>query len=52
MHADVAYVLAYSLLMLNTTLHNPNVPKASRISMTEEAFCKMNRGISDVRAQG
>ncbi|KAF5835546.1 hypothetical protein DUNSADRAFT_7245 [Dunaliella salina] len=41
--ADVAYVLAYSVIMLNTDLHNPQVKK----KMTKEGFLKNNRGIND-----
>ncbi|GFH13962.1 SEC7 domain-containing protein [Haematococcus lacustris] len=41
--ADVAYVLAYSVIMLNTDLHNPQVKK----KMSKEAFLKNNRGIND-----
>ncbi|GAX80611.1 hypothetical protein CEUSTIGMA_g8046.t1 [Chlamydomonas eustigma] len=41
--ADVAYVLAYSVIMLNTDAHNPQVKK----KMSKEAFLKNNRGIND-----
>lgn len=41
--ADVAYVLAYSVIMLNTDAHNPQVKK----KMTKEEFMKNNRGIND-----
>ena len=41
--ADAAYVLSYSVLMLNTELHNPNIPKDKK--MTVEQFIKNNRGI-------
>lgn len=39
---DVAYVLAFSLIMLNTDLHNPSVKK----KITKEGFIKNNRGIN------
>ena len=41
--ADTAYVLAYSVIMLNTDLHNPQVRK----KMTVEDFVRNNRGIDD-----
>ena len=41
--ADTAYVLAYSVIMLNTDLHNPQVKK----KMTKGDFLKNNRGIDD-----
>ena len=40
--ADVAYVLAYSVIMLNTDLHNPMVKNR----MTKEEFIRNNRGIN------
>ncbi|KAM6142771.1 LOW QUALITY PROTEIN: brefeldin A-inhibited guanine nucleotide-exchange protein 1 [Phoenicopterus ruber ruber] len=40
--ADTAYVLAYSIIMLTTDLHSPQVKK-----MTKEQYIKMNRGIND-----
>lgn len=39
--ADTAYVLAYSVVMLNTDQHSPQVKKR----MTKEEFRKNNRGI-------
>ncbi|KAJ3341100.1 guanine nucleotide exchange protein for ADP-robosylation factor [Gonapodya sp. JEL0774] len=42
-NADTAYVLAYSVIMLNTDLHNPQIKK----HMTKEEFVKNNRGIDD-----
>jgi brefeldin A-inhibited guanine nucleotide-exchange protein len=42
-NADTAYVLAYSVIMLNTDLHSKNVVKR----MTKEDFIKNNRGIND-----
>ena len=41
--ADVAYVLSYSMIMLNTDLHSPHV----KHKMTKEAFLRNNRGIDD-----
>eukprot|EP00889_Picochlorum_renovo_P003418 jgi/Picre1/30448/NNA_005812.t1 len=41
--ADVAYVLAYSVIMLNTDAHNPMVKK----KMSKEDFLRNNRGIND-----
>lgn len=43
-NADTAYVLAYSVIMLNTDLHSVKV-KGNR--MTPEDFIKNNRGIND-----
>ncbi|KAI9183149.1 guanine nucleotide exchange protein for ADP-robosylation factor [Blastocladiella emersonii ATCC 22665] len=40
---DTAYVLAYSVIMLNTDLHNPQVRKR----MTKDDFVRNNRGIND-----
>ncbi|ORZ34870.1 hypothetical protein BCR44DRAFT_1500063 [Catenaria anguillulae PL171] len=40
---DTAYVLAYSVIMLNTDLHNPQVKKR----MTKDDFVRNNRGIND-----
>ena len=41
--ADVAYVLAYSVVMLNTDAHNPQV----KAKMTKADFVRNNRGIDD-----
>ncbi|OUC48242.1 Sec7 domain protein [Trichinella nativa] len=41
--ADTAYVLAYSIIMLTTDLHSPQV----RNKMTKEQYIRMNRGIND-----
>jgi Sec7-like guanine-nucleotide exchange factor len=41
--ADDAYVLAYSTIMLNVTLHNPKV----KDQMTMESFVKVNKTIID-----
>jgi brefeldin A-inhibited guanine nucleotide-exchange protein len=40
---DTAYVLAYSVILLNTDAHNPQVKKR----MTKPDFVKNNRGIND-----
>lgn len=42
-NADTPYVLAYSVIMLNTDLHSTKVVKR----MTKEDFIKNNRGIND-----
>ena len=42
-NADCAYVLAYSTIMLNTDLHNPQIKKR----MTKAEFIRNNRGIND-----
>ena len=41
--ADTAYVLAYSVILLNSDAHNPQVKKR----MTKEEFFKNTRGIDD-----
>lgn len=41
--ADTAYVLAYSIIMLTTDLHSPQV----KTKMTKEQYIRMNRGIND-----
>jgi brefeldin A-inhibited guanine nucleotide-exchange protein len=41
--ADTAYVLAYSVIMLNTDMYNPQVKK----KMTCEEFIRNNRGINE-----
>eukprot|EP00217_Crustomastix_stigmatica_P006110 CAMPEP_0183807166 /NCGR_PEP_ID=MMETSP0803_2-20130417/40777_1 /TAXON_ID=195967 /ORGANISM="Crustomastix stigmata, Strain CCMP3273" /LENGTH=1848 /DNA_ID=CAMNT_0026051939 /DNA_START=183 /DNA_END=5729 /DNA_ORIENTATION=+ len=41
--ADTAFVLAYSVIMLNTDAHNPQVKN----KMTKAEFLKNNRGIDD-----
>eukprot|EP00474_Spongospora_subterranea_P009142 CRZ09600.1 hypothetical protein [Spongospora subterranea] len=43
--ADVAYVLAYAIIMLNTDAHNPLLKHKDR--MTKEQFISNNRGIND-----
>lgn len=42
--ADTAFILAFSIIMLNTDLHNPSIAENRR--MTLEGFIKNNRGIS------
>ncbi|KYK61970.1 guanyl-nucleotide exchange factor [Drechmeria coniospora] len=42
-NADTAYVLAYSVIMLNTDQHSSKVAKR----MSKEEFIKNNRGIND-----
>ena len=41
--ADTAYVLSFSVIMLNTDAHNPQVKN----KMTKEGFLRNNRGIDD-----
>ncbi|KAI1499242.1 guanine nucleotide exchange factor for ADP ribosylation factor [Biscogniauxia marginata] len=42
-NADTAYVLAYSVILLNTDLHSTKIAKR----MSKEDFIKNNRGIND-----
>ncbi|GAA5886120.1 hypothetical protein JCM6882_004271 [Rhodosporidiobolus microsporus] len=42
-NADTAYILAFSVILLNTDAHNPQVKKP----MTKQEFIKNNRGIDD-----
>ncbi|KAK7431341.1 guanine nucleotide exchange protein for ADP-robosylation factor [Neonectria magnoliae] len=42
-NADTAYVLAYSVILLNTDLHSTKIAKR----MSKEEFIKNNRGIND-----
>jgi Sec7-like guanine-nucleotide exchange factor len=44
-NADTAYILAFSLIILNTDAHNPAV----RNRMTKAEFVRNNRGIDDGR---
>ena len=44
-NADACYVFAYSVIMLNTELHNPAFGFRERMSL--EAFIANNRGIND-----
>ncbi|KAG5672238.1 hypothetical protein PVAND_002380 [Polypedilum vanderplanki] len=41
--ADTVYVLAFSIIMLTTDLHSPQVKN----KMSKEQYIKLNRGISD-----
>ncbi|RZF39341.1 hypothetical protein LSTR_LSTR000862 [Laodelphax striatellus] len=41
--AETAYVLAYSIIMLTTDLHSPQV----KSKMSKEQYIRLNRGISD-----
>lgn len=41
--ADTCYVLSFAIIMLNTSLHNPNVKDKPSV----ERFICMNRGIND-----
>lgn len=41
--ADTCYVLSFAIIMLNTSLHNPNV----RDKPPVERFISMNRGINE-----
>jgi len=43
--ADVAFILAFSIIMLNTDLHNPAIKEERR--MTRVGFIRNNRGIAD-----
>jgi brefeldin A-inhibited guanine nucleotide-exchange protein len=45
-NADVAYVLAFSIIMLNTDLHNASI--VANKKMTLEQFLSNNRGINEV----
>ena len=43
--ADTAFILAFSIIMLNTDLHNPSIKEERR--MTLEGFIRNNRGIGE-----
>eukprot|EP00536_Pseudo-nitzschia_multiseries_P007846 jgi/Psemu1/240607/estExt_Genewise1.C_1890031 len=43
--ADTAFILAFSVIMLNTDLHNPSIKPERR--MTIESFIRNNRGINN-----
>lgn len=43
--ADAAFVLAFSVIMLNTDLHNPNIPQEKKMTLDE--FIRNNRGCND-----
>jgi brefeldin A-inhibited guanine nucleotide-exchange protein len=42
--ADTGFILSYSVIMLNTDAHNPNIKPERR--MTKEGFISNNRGIA------
>jgi len=42
---DTAFILAFSVIMLNTDLHNPSIKPERR--MTKESFIRNNKGIAD-----
>eukprot|EP00943_MAST-04B_sp_MAST-4B-sp1_P006983 g6983.t1 len=39
--ADVAYLLSFSIIMLNTDLHNPNIKQENKMSLSD--FIKQNK---------
>lgn len=41
--SDTCYVLSFAIIMLNTSLHNPNVKEKPSV----DRFISMNRGIND-----
>ncbi|KAL9190141.1 hypothetical protein ACHAXT_007352 [Thalassiosira profunda] len=43
--ADSAFILAFSIIMLNTDLHNPAIKEDRK--MTPESFKRMNSGVCD-----
>jgi len=43
--ADSAFILAFSIIMLNTDLHNPAIKEERK--MTIESFIRMNSGVCD-----
>lgn len=43
--ADTAFILGFSVIMLNTDLHSPSIKPERR--MTVESFLRNNRGIAD-----
>ena len=43
--ADTAFILAFSVIMLNTDLHNPSIKPERR--MTIDSFLRNNRGIGE-----
>ena len=42
---DCVHTLSFSIIMLNTDRHNPNIPESEKMSL--EAFVANNRGIND-----
>lgn len=43
--ADAAFILSFSTIMLNTDLHNQQIPMNKK--MTKEQFVRNNRGINE-----
>lgn len=43
--ADTAFILSFSIIMLQTDLHNPSIPEEKK--MTKEGFYRNNRGINN-----
>ncbi|KAF0682844.1 Aste57867_25067 [Aphanomyces stellatus] len=43
--ADTAFILSFSIIMLQTDLHNPSIPEEKR--MSKEGFLRNNRGINN-----
>ncbi|KAE8992320.1 hypothetical protein PF011_g17592 [Phytophthora fragariae] len=43
--ADTAFILAFSIIMLQTDLHNPSIPEEKK--MDKAGFLRNNRGIND-----
>jgi hypothetical protein len=43
--ADAAFILAFSIIMLNTDLHNPAIKEERK--MTIQSFIRMNSGVCD-----
>ncbi|RHY35851.1 hypothetical protein DYB25_014257, partial [Aphanomyces astaci] len=43
--ADVAFILSFSVIMLQTDLHNPSIPEDKK--MSKEGFIRNNRGINN-----
>jgi brefeldin A-inhibited guanine nucleotide-exchange protein len=43
--ADTAFILAFSVIMLNTDLHNPSIKPERR--MTQDGFVRNNKGIGE-----
>ena len=44
-HVDSVYVTAFALIMLQTDLHNPNIPRSRRMKLSE--FIRTLAGIND-----
>ena len=44
--ADVAYVLAYSVIMLNTDAHNPQVKAKMSQQVSRHLFCELRQAFS------